>query len=135
MFHEMEVLKSGTPCFLCQSLLLSTTILNDSLVRLILQSYYYIVPCFTVFMATYTTVQLNLNFIYACGYTRARTCFTQVKVLKWSVSSLLHMDLSCTFMRLNSCGTPDMHHTSELITNTCSVNCNTHVTTTRISLS
>ena len=25
----VEVQKSGTPCFLCQSLLLSTTVLND----------------------------------------------------------------------------------------------------------
>ena len=25
----MEARKSGTPCFLCQSLILSTTILND----------------------------------------------------------------------------------------------------------
>ena len=60
-------------------------------------------------------VQLNLNFMHACGYTRARIHFTRVKVLMWSVSSLLHVDLSCALVRLNSCGTLEMHRMSKLV--------------------
>ena len=33
----MEVRKSGTPCFLCRSLLLSTTILNDTITKYVLK--------------------------------------------------------------------------------------------------
>ena len=35
----MEVCKSGTPCFSCQSLLLSTTVLNDNAETLIHLTY------------------------------------------------------------------------------------------------
>ena len=34
----------------------------------------------------------------------------------WSVSSLLHADLLCALVRLNSRGTLDMYHMSKLIT-------------------
>ena len=49
------------------------------------------------------------------------------KFIMWSVSSLLHTDLSCTPVRLNSCGTRGMHHTRKLVTSTRSVNHQPHV--------
>ena len=38
--------------------------------------------------------------------------------MMWSVS-LLNAALSCAFVRLNSCGTLDMHHMSKLVTSAC----------------
>lgn len=38
------------------------------------------------------------------------------------------MDLSCTFVQVNTCGTLDMHFTSKLITRTCWVDQQTYVT-------
>ena len=56
---------------------------------------------------TYNTAQLN--FIDVCGYTCALAQFMQIKFMMWYVCSLLHTDLLCTLVQLNTQGTLDTY--------------------------
>ena len=61
-------------------------------------------------------VQLNLNLTHACRHMRVPAHFTRVKSIIWHVSPLLHADLSCTLVRLNTRDTLDVHFTSKFVT-------------------
>ena len=65
----------------------------------------------------YGTAQFKLDthvLAHECACT-FHSC-KSVKSIIWRVSSLLHADLLCTLMRLNTRGTLDVHHTSKFIT-------------------
>ena len=47
-------------------------------------------------------VQLNLKFMHVCGQTCAHTHSIQEKYKLWCISSLLHVDLSYTLLRVNT---------------------------------
>ena len=78
---------------------------------------------------------------HACVHTfHACKSLKSCKILR--VSPLLHADLSCALLRLNTRGTLDMHHTCKLVTNARLVYPQTHVahhtkssTRTHVSLS
>ena len=94
--------------------------------------------------ATYSTAQFKLDTrvpAHACVHTfHACESLKSCKILR--VSPLLHADLSCALLQLNTRGTLDMHHTRKLVTNARLVYPQTHVahhtkssTRTHVSLS